>query len=176
MDFFGVPVPKKKESESNSIVVPHVIVIKERVPSFMLTSINGRRHLDQLEAGSGVATICIHCSSKQCIRYCLNCRQYVCEICIRTLSNHKDHKVNTTDIGSTHAVFSVRTFCNSCGCSPLSVPYFHCQVCDDYDLCNSCERINDALSNTGEMIHDPNHPMIKYRVHPSATTTSSSSH
>lgn len=163
------------------VVLPHVVRIKERVPSFMLTSINGRRHLDQLENGSDIATICIHCGQKQCIRRCLTCNQHVCEICIRTLSTHSNHKITTfTSDSPPSAGIPTTSFCNSCGCQPLTVPYYHCQVCDDYDLCDSCERINDALTKkTGEMIHDPSHPMIKYRVHPSKdvtpTTTSTSS-
>jgi hypothetical protein len=101
----------------------------------------------------------------------------VCEICIRTLSNHNGHKIKTTepDPSALWKALPGITFCNECGCSPLTVPYYHCTVCDDYDLCDSCERINDALvKKMGEMVHDPNHPMIKYRVHPSAVTSSNS--
>jgi len=56
------------------------------------------------------------------------------------------------------------SFCNVCGVRPLSVPYFHCTVCADYDLCDACEKINDMRVREGETpLHDPSHVTIKFR-------------
>jgi hypothetical protein len=50
---------------------------------------------------------------------------------------------------------------------PLPLPYYHCMVCPDYDLCPSCEDINSTLTaHSGEKIHDGTHAMIKYKEPP----------
>lgn len=147
--------------------VPHGIEIKERNFSFMLTSINGRSHFRELEARvsdkSTAGNLCHHCSQPNCVLRCRECDDFVCDICIRTLRMHDSHTVTLLpqkDVGTPPA-----SFCNACGCAPLTSPYYHCTVCDDYDLCDTCERLNDTLvTRTDAMVHNPLHPMIKYRT------------
>lgn len=154
-----------------SVATPTTVKLKARVFTFMLSALNGRRHLDDLDADTGRAAkplFCGHCGKGGCFRRCQTCRgAVVCEVCLRTLAFHQGHQVETleerAEFTST-APPSPASYCNACGCAPLTVPYYHCTVCEDYDLCDVCERINDTLAKkTCEMLHDPAHPMIKYR-------------
>jgi hypothetical protein len=153
---------------SSSTILPRKVALKTRVASFMLSSISGRRHLEDLEKkATDKPLFCGHCSAGGCFRRCLTCRGIVCELCLRTLDFHDGHQMETLEEKTYYqspAPPPKGSYCNACGCSPLTVPYYHCTVCEDYDLCDSCERINDTLvKRTLEMLHDPAHPMIKYR-------------
>eukprot|EP01113_Clastostelium_recurvatum_P044791 TRINITY_DN75_c0_g1_i1.p1 TRINITY_DN75_c0_g1~~TRINITY_DN75_c0_g1_i1.p1 ORF type:complete len:496 (+),score=181.84 TRINITY_DN75_c0_g1_i1:97-1584(+) len=47
--------------------------------------------------------------------------------------------------------------CDGCKTSPIVGPRFKCKVCDDFDLCASCESKNMTVGT-----HNPTHTMIKF--------------
>jgi len=168
--YFSLKDEEQKQDTSihmSRTVVPHNITIKTRTPSFMLSSINGRNHLDKLE--NNLNRPCSLCTtSKDCIRRCVQCNMQICEVCIRTSPIHNGHPIETI-IGKQSGRLDefpqapAMSYCNECGCAPLTTPYYHCTTCDDYDLCDVCFGINNTLvKRTNEMLHDPKHPMVQY--------------
>ena len=47
--------------------------------------------------------------------------------------------------------------CTACGCQPIRGPWFYCVVCDDYNLCGSCE-LRDRDTSHGHYI---DHPLLR---------------
>jgi hypothetical protein len=87
---------------------------------------------------------------------------------------HDKHRETIHPIG-THPLLQAHpaSFCNGCGATPLPLPFYHCMTCQDFDLCGDCERINGLVLAGGKnrkQVHDPSHPMIKYRTAPTANT------
>lgn len=139
--------------------------------TFMMSPINGRREYEKRIAGRD-ARVCVHCTTRLVPWHCTVCGSDLCDVCVRlsqcgsstlvkgrahTLTQIRERKLLTTQ---------PKSFCNACGCTPLTVPYFHCMVCVDYDLCEGCDAANDLLIKNLQSIHDSGHPMIKFRKPP----------
>jgi len=59
--------------------------------------------------------------------------------------------VNQIDDSVLHEDFK----CDECGGSPIKGARFSCNICQDFDICERCERNGN---------HDVSHPMTKYRI------------
>jgi len=91
------------------------------------------------------------------IRYkCLECKDFnLCSKCEDAGVEPRGHSVNhnTLMIKVPRAVH-VGVTCNKCKISPIEGARFKCQVCDDFDMCETCERKNE---------HPIDHPLVKAR-------------
>ena len=50
--------------------------------------------------------------------------------------------------------------CNGCNMSPLEGPRYHCQVCADFDFCQSCFDKGQSHNHAFERIDDQGHPAV----------------
>jgi len=120
--------------------------------SFMMNTTSGR---------AKPSVKCAECASRaswQCAQ-CYRGRFY-CDVCVRTTVEHRGHEATPL----VPSPMPPSSFCNGCKVAPLTVPYYHCTVCVDYDLCAGCEAINDECIAIGRRpLHDPTHETIKYR-------------
>jgi hypothetical protein len=159
------PIPPKAPRPTSSIPGKVNITSPNIGFSFMLNPNSGRfmgrKALEKCELNRSEDR-CAECAQAATFR-CRDCRKNLCEVCIRTIISHVKHEV--TALINKQAVMPKASFCNGCGVSPLPIPYYHCMVCEDYDLCGTCEGINDVVVATtiDDRIHDPTHPMVKYR-------------
>jgi hypothetical protein len=134
--------------------------------SFMLSTLSGRDNLQAEAYGrSPVCTLC-HERSGTAAWLCTRCGT-LCDVCVRVASEHTVDHTAVEQIyrrGPMHA--APDSYCDACGMKPLTLPYYHCVGgCDNYDLCATCETINDTLIAGGQRrpLHDPTHVMVKYR-------------
>jgi len=87
---------------------------------------------------------------------CLECKDFnLCSKCENAGVEPRSHSVNhnTLMIKVPRAVH-VGVTCNKCKVSPIEGTRFKCQICDDFDMCETCERKNE---------HPFDHPLIKAR-------------
>jgi hypothetical protein len=98
---------------------------------------------------------------------CTVCHDYdLCARCeagqVETLRHRADHPViiyRQPRVRQPEEVVHRHVTCDGCGASPIRGLRFQCSVCDDYDLCASCEgKSVETLS------HQTGHPMIRHRV------------
>jgi len=148
--------------------------------TFMLSDLNGRADLRpppapllrDLTGRSGSTTaLCAHCWRDPAAVDCEACGP-LCGVCVRTRPSHRDHESQSSEImtGARHIEVQrlpPTSFCNACQRRPLTLPYYHCLVCPDYDLCDACDALQDSLLARGDLkLHDPTHAMAKIRVAP----------
>lgn len=138
----------------------HAVVLK-------LASINGRRHLEQLERDSASAQPpCDVCGHVRASYICSMCsRSAECGLCAKTLGRHDGHMAHVSLLKAP-STMPPTSYCNAFGERPLSLPYYHCTVCPDFDLCRDCEELNDRLVDAKQdvVLHDPLHVTVKIRT------------
>jgi hypothetical protein len=167
---------------------PNIVKPVVRRFSFMLHEYNGRLQLDQSLAhryavprSDGQRPIpgtCAGCFTKitgPSFKCTLGCG-VLCAICVRTLTMHRGHQKCTTEERRSvqqSGLMPFGSFCNGCGQTPLTTPFYHCMVCVDYDLCATCEELNDKFDVAGDdlMLHTLDHVMVKYRQYPTVFPT-----
>jgi hypothetical protein len=155
-----------------------------RVRTFMLSSINGRGHLEDLGDDSegekkhtvdpdGDPDECYACWA-DAVWTCVTCAPSapMCDICVRTLRAHDGHRIEHKNGGRYRSAAGMA--CSACRLAPLTRPYYQCMTCKDYYHCEACEAINDETAwMHGElMVHDVTHPMVKHRQAPPVTAQS----
>jgi hypothetical protein len=138
-----------------------------RVTTFMLSSIQGRKELDKVSdpPGGRSETFCTACDH-DALWECTTCKAPLCDVCVRTLSTHKEHAIQRLPGSHHRRVHDDKPkACSTCGISPLPLPYYQCVKCRDFFLCTTCDEINDRLAPLYDelMVHNVDHPMIKYR-------------
>lgn len=150
----------------------HRVRLAERsgddVATFMLSSLNGRKQLMEMDMKRRFALQCRPCElcgHPDGEYVCSDCFDApLCGICTKTdPGRHRQHMEFIKPEKRSHVALSTAprtSVCNGCGERPLTNVYYRCQVCDDYDLCAHCDEINDTLYTLGrgESIHDFRHP------------------
>lgn len=57
----------------------------------------------------------------------------------------------------------VTIYCDVCDADISRSTRYHCTMCDNYDLCETCERRNDQLIvERKQPLHNPDHVVLKY--------------
>jgi hypothetical protein len=154
---FGFPTPGLPKA---------MIRPRDKVFSFMMSPTRGRVALEDEAHGQFVITYC-GCSSRDVVWHCDDCGADYCDLCIRLDARHRPEHKRVRATRSIPVLTQLpRSFCNACRAVPLPLPYYHCLVCPDFDLCAACEAINDLLAQTPDRapLHDPTHPMMKLRT------------
>jgi hypothetical protein len=101
---------------------------------------------------------------------CTVCHDYdLCSACeaaqVVTLAHQKEHPLlvlrqpQAAQPDQPQEVVHRFITCDGCGASPIRGLRFKCTACDDYDLCEACER-----KGVETLSHSAAHPLIKHRV------------
>jgi hypothetical protein len=155
----------------------------KNVTTWMLAGNSGReeafRYLDRLESDDDDDDNKLVCSGENCGRdvvyQCKVDEMYLCNVCVRILESHATHAKEA--VAWMPQVMKDDTLpnnvCQTCHMTPLTLPFYRCMVCVDYNLCETCEELNDDLvrmprdfEDSSYYLHDPCHPVIKYRKPP----------
>jgi len=88
---------------------------------------------------------------------CTVCPDFdLCSKCEATPNAHPaDHALLKHRQPGQHAAVHTGITCDGCQQSPITGVRFKCKVCNDFDLCASCEEKN---------VHPADHPLVKFKV------------